>query len=116
MDETRINPNSNRQMDYTIMTEFASMKTMLAVVIEDVKEIKADNKEVKTEVYGKDGYNGIKGRLNSHIKLSESHWKTTLWALGVMAAGISVLWAAQVANSSGSLNAFMESLSWLQMK
>ena len=118
-DETQV---SQRSMDYQLMREFAEVKTMLTVVVEDVREIKVDNKEIKKEVYGVEGYNGLRGKtklteekLSNHISLSHIRWHETLWAFGVAAAGITILFTAQISDSD-ALTALAKGLSWLKLE
>ena len=93
-DQTMVNP-SRRGMDHVFLAEFSGLKVLLSTVVDDVKEIKETNKEIKQEVYGKDGWNGLKGKSKLHDeklayieeKLSW-RWKMTLGGIALITLGM----------------------------
>ena len=101
-DETQVNPYSKRSSDETI----TRVKVLLEVMADDFKEIKVDFKEIRKEIYGVEGFNGLKGKtkiteekLANHISLTNIRWRETLWALGVILSVVGVLITTQISDS-----------------
>ena len=103
-------------MDAVFIRSLAKLEACVDGMVEDIKEIKTDNKEIRVELFGKDGFNGIRSRINTHLKADSMRWKICLAAAIFMFGGISILWAAQANPDSESLSKLIRGLEWLTVE
>ena len=107
-DHTQVNPNNERRNDNSVLLrEFFELKGKLEVMIERYDTVKEDTAEHQRILKGNNGHDGLITLL-SNLK---NEIKAHRWMIGIVFAGVSVIWAAQL--NSGSL---LEGLSWLLIK
>ena len=107
-DETQVNHHNERRNDNSVLLrEFFELKGKLEVMIERYDTVKEATEEHQRLLKGYNGHDGLM-ILFSNLK---NEIKAHRWMIGIIFAGVSVIWAAQL--NSGSL---LEGLSWLLVK